>query len=138
VVLLVQRALDLLAQDVLVEEVLDADADAVDLVCVGGSDPVVPIWRFPRKRSVTLSSVRWYWVITWALALTSRRDTSTPRAMRASSSSNSTSMSMTTPLEMTGMTPSLRMPDGSRWRAYFSPSMTTVWPALFPPLNFTT
>ena len=38
VVLLVEGALDLLAQDVLVEEVLDADADAVDLVGVGRAD----------------------------------------------------------------------------------------------------
>ena len=38
VVLLVERPLDLLAQDVLVEQVLHADADAVDLVGVGGSD----------------------------------------------------------------------------------------------------
>ena len=38
VVLLVQRTLDLLAQDVLVEQVLDADADAVDLVGVRRAD----------------------------------------------------------------------------------------------------
>ena len=38
VVLLVERALDLLPQDVLVEEVLHADADAVDLVGVGRTD----------------------------------------------------------------------------------------------------
>ena len=50
---------------------------------------------------------------------------------------------MTTPLPMTGVTPGLRMPLGSRCSAYFSllPSgwpMTTVCPALLPPLNFTT
>jgi hypothetical protein len=79
VVLLVEGA-DLLAQDVLVEEVLDADADAVDLVGVGPMPrPVVPIMRLPRKRSVTLSSVRWYWVMTCALALIFRRDVSRPR-----------------------------------------------------------
>jgi hypothetical protein len=88
--------------------------------------PVVPIWRLPRNRSVTLSSVRWYWVMTCAFDDTSRRETSTPRAINASSSSNSTSMSMTTPFEMTGMTPSLRMPEGSRCSAYLSPSITTV------------
>ena len=43
--------------------------------------PVVPIWRLPRKRSVTLSIVRWYCVMTWAFALTRRRETSTPRAI---------------------------------------------------------
>ena len=100
--------------------------------------PVVPIWRLPRKRSVTLSMVRWYDVITCALELTRRRETSTPRAMSASSSWNSTSMSTTTPLAMTGVTPSERMPDGSRWSAYFSSPMTTVCPALLPPLNLTT
>ncbi len=100
--------------------------------------PVVPICRLPRNRSVTLSSVRWYWVMTCALALTTSRETSTPRALSASSSSNSTSMSMTTPLAMTGTTPSVRMPLGSRCSAYFSSPTTTVWPALLPPLNLTT
>ncbi len=38
VVLLIEGALHLLPQDVLVEEVLDADADTVDLVGVGGAD----------------------------------------------------------------------------------------------------
>ncbi len=65
-------------------------------------------------------------------------DTSTPRADSAVSSSNSTSRSMTTPLPMTGVTPWVRMPDGSRCSAYFSLPTTTVWPALLPPLNFTT
>ena len=105
--------------------------------------PVVPMRRLPRKRSVTLSSVRLYGGMTCALAETTRREVSTPRACSASSSSNSTSRSMTTPLPMTGVTPGVRMPEGSRCSAYFSrvpssPSMTTVWPALLPPLNFTT
>ena len=39
VILDVEGALDLLAQDVLVEQVLHADAEAVDLVGVGGADP---------------------------------------------------------------------------------------------------
>ena len=45
---------------------------------------------------------------------------------------------MTTPLPMTALTPGDRMPEGSRCRAYFSSPMTTVWPALLPPLNLTT
>ena len=49
---------------------------------------------------------------------------------------------MTTPLPITGTQFGLRMPEGSRCRAYFSRlpsfSMTTVWPALLPPLNLTT
>ena len=36
------------------------------------------------------------------------------------------------------VTPGVRMPDGSRWSAYFSSPTTTVWPALFPPLNLMT
>ena len=100
--------------------------------------PVVPICRLPRKRSVTRSSTRWYCVMRCALALTLRRDVSTPRACRASSSANSTSRSITTPLPITGVTPGDRMPEGSRCRAYFSSPMTTVWPALLPPLNLTT
>ena len=39
VVLLVEGALDLLAQDVLVEQILDSDADAVDLVGIRRTDP---------------------------------------------------------------------------------------------------
>ncbi len=37
-----------------------------------------------------------------------------------------------------GVTPSERIPAGRRCSAYFSPSITTVCPALLPPLNFTT
>jgi len=100
--------------------------------------PVVPIRRDPRKRSVTLSSTRLYGAIRWALALTTSLEVSMPRALRSSISWNSTDRSMTTPLPMTGVQPGVRMPLGSRWRAYFSPSITMVWPALLPPLNFTT
>ena len=39
---------------------------------------------------------------------------------------------------MTALTPGERMPEGSRCSAYFSSPMTTVWPALLPPLNLTT
>ena len=42
--------------------------------------PVVPSRREPRKRSVTLSSTRLYGGMRWALALTTRREVSTPRA----------------------------------------------------------
>ena len=100
--------------------------------------PVVPILELPRKRSVTLSSVRLYGVMTWAEPLTTSRDVSTPRASSPSISSKSTPRSITTPLPMTGVQPGVRMPDGSRCSAYFSPSMTIVCPALLPPLNFTT
>ena len=52
--------------------------------------------------------------------------------------SRCTDGSITTPLAMTGMHVGVRMPDGSRCRAYFSSPMTTVWPALFPPWYRTT
>ena len=51
-------------------------------------------------RSPCRSSV-WYDAITWALALTTSRDTSTPRAASASSSRNSASGETTTPLPIT-------------------------------------
>ena len=44
----------------------------------------------------------------------------------------------TTPLAITEVAPGVRMPLGSRWVAYFSPSTTMVWPALWPPLVRTT
>ena len=44
----------------------------------------------------------------------------------------------TTPLAMTLVHPGLRMPLGSRCVANFSPSITMVWPALWPPLVRTT
>ncbi len=69
----------------------------------------------------------------WALALISSLEVSTPRAFRPSISSKSTSRSITTPLPMIGVLVGLRMPDGSRCRAYFSPLTTSVCPALFPP-----
>ena len=95
--------------------------------------PVVPIWFLPRKRSVTLSTVVWYDVIRCALLEIVSRLVSTPRALRPSISPRRTAASMTTPLPRTGVTPGVRMPAGSRWSANFSPSMTIVWPALFPP-----
>src|SRR5688500_10688304 len=76
--------------------------------------------------------------MTWALALTFRSATSTPRARSPSSSRNSASGETTTPLAITEVAPGVRMPLGSRWVAYFSPSITMVWPALWPPLVRTT
>ena len=76
--------------------------------------PVVPIFREPRNRSVTLSRTRLYGAMMCALALTRRRDVSTPRASRPSISSNSTARSMTTPLPITGVHVGVRMPEGSR------------------------
>src|SRR3954466_6628420 len=100
--------------------------------------PVVPIRRLPRNRSVTLSSVVLYDAMTWADDEPTTREQSTPRAVRASISSNSTPRSTTTPLPITGTQPGVRMPEGNRCSAYFSPSITMVCPALLPPLNLTT
>jgi hypothetical protein len=100
--------------------------------------PVVPIWFLPRKRSETLSIATWYDAITWAFALTTSCATSTPRSIRPSSSEKSASGETTTPLAITDVAPGVRMPDGSRWVAYFSPLTTMVWPALWPPLVRTT
>ncbi len=100
--------------------------------------PVVPIRRFPRKRSVTLSIVVLYSAMTCALADTSSLEQSTPRAVRSSISPKRTPGSTTTPLPITGTQPGVRIPEGSRCRAYFSPPTTTVCPALLPPLNLTT
>ncbi len=87
---------------------------------------------------MTLSIVWWYDAITCALALTTSRETSTPRAARASSSRKSASGETTTPLPITAVQPGARMPLGRRWVANFSPSTTIVCPALWPPLVRTT
>ena len=60
-VLLLQRDVELLAEDLGVEEVLDPEADTGGLVGVGGTDArlVVPRVFLPRKRSVTRSSSWW-------------------------------------------------------------------------------
>ena len=69
----------------------------------------------------------------WAFALMTRRDGSTPRAIRPSISPNSTSRSTTTPLPITGTHVGDRIPLGSRCRANFASPITTVCPALLPP-----
>ena len=74
----------------------------------------------------------------WALALMRRLEASLPREVISAISSKRTSKSTTTPLPMMGVTPGVSTPAGRRWKANFSPSMTTVCPALLPPLNFTT
>src|SRR5438034_8980124 len=46
--------------------------------------------------------------------------------------------SITTPLPMTESLPDLTIPDGSSDNLYVTPSMTRVWPALWPPWKRTT
>ena len=79
--------------------------------------PVVPIFRVPRKRSVTLSRARWCGMIKCASAEMTRRDVSTPRSSSPASSPMSTSGSTTTPLPITGVQPGVRMPEGIRCSA---------------------
>jgi len=69
----------------------------------------------------------------WALAEISSRPVSIPRSASAFISPSRTPASMTTPLPMTGVQPGVKTPEGSRWRAYLSPSTTMVCPALLPP-----
>jgi hypothetical protein len=96
--------------------------------------PVVPILALPRNRSVTLSIAMWYGMIKCASALISSGVVSTPRTSNPASSSSSTPGSTTTPLPITFVTPGVRMPDGMRCSAKFSPvGRTTVCPALLPP-----
>ena len=107
VVLLVERALDLLPQDVLVEQVLHADADAVHLVGVRRTDAA------PRRTDLAAAEEALGDLVERAVV---RRDDVGVGAddqargvdaarLEASISSNSTSRSMTTPLPMTGVTP---------------------------------
>ena len=100
--------------------------------------PVVPIARLPRKRSVTLSSVWWYGATRCAFALIRSREVSTPRLVSMAISSNSAARFTTTPLPITGVTCGERIPAGRSLSSNFSPSTTTVCPALLPPLGLTT
>ncbi|SIK93575.1 Uncharacterised protein [Mycobacteroides abscessus subsp. abscessus] len=96
--------------------------------------PVVPIFLDPRYLSVTLSIATWYGINRCASADKMRPEVSIPRSSRPASSVSSTPGSTTTPLPMTLVTPGVRIPDGMRCRAKFSPlGKTTVCPALLPP-----
>ena len=115
-VLQLERRLDLLAQDALVVEVLDADADAVHLVGVGRADAATgradaalaeeALGHLVDGAVVARDDVR--------VGQTSSLLVSTPRASSPSSSSKSTPRSMTTPLPMTGTQFGLRMPRGQQ------------------------
>ena len=141
VVLLVEGALDLLAQDVLVEQVLHPDADAVDLVGVRRSDAAAGGADLPLaeealghlvERAVVLGDdVR-------VGADQQPRDVDAAGGERVRARRTAPRCRRRRRCAITGMTPGLRMPDGSRCSAYFSSPMTTVWPALLPPLNLTT
>ncbi len=69
----------------------------------------------------------------WALAEMRMLSKLMPRALSASISPKRMCGSITTPLPMTQVLASYRMPDGMRWNLNSSPSRTMVWPALLPP-----
>jgi hypothetical protein len=79
----------------------------------------VPIFDLPKNLSLTLSIVRWYGVIKWALVEILSFEVSTPRSFKPLISLSSTAGSITTPLPITGITFGDKIPDGSRWSAYF-------------------
>ena len=68
----------------------------------------------------------------------SRSRAGTPLASSIASSSNSAEGDNTTPLPIRQRTPARRIPEGIRCSTVFLPSMTSVWPALWPPWKRTT
>ena len=96
--------------------------------------PVVPIALAPRACSRALSRATCDGRIRGQLGLMrSRSNTGTPRAASMSASFSSAGSDRTTPLPMKHCRCWRRMPDGISDRMVFSPSMTSVWPALCPP-----
>ena len=106
-VLLAQREVELLAEDLRVEQVLHAQADAQRLVGVGGADAALGgaelvLAEVALGDAVELLVVRHDQVrVARQLAA---RDVSMPLPSSMSSSSSSTAGSTTTPLPMTGVT----------------------------------
>ena len=136
-VLLAQREVELLAEDLRVEEVLDAQADAQRLVGVrrtdaalGGAELVLA--QEPLGHAVELLVVRHDQVrVARQLA---RRDVSTPLPASMSSSASSTAGSTTTPLPMTGG--DVRVQHAARHelqREHLAVDDDACGPALWPP-----
>src|SRR5690606_28894589 len=101
--------------------------------------PVVPIAPEPLACSRARSSERCDDRISGQAGDTrSRSSTGTPRWRRPSISPSSASRDTTTPLPIRHTTPSRRIPDGIRCSTVFSPPITSVCPALWPPWNRTT
>ncbi len=95
---------------------------------------VVPSLALPSRRSMSMSSSRWYGMIRWALPdIFTRANGSRPLASSPSSSPSSTCGSTTTPSAMTGVTCGYRIPEGMRCSLNTSSPTMTVWPALLPP-----
>ena len=107
-VLLGERHLDLLAQDLRVEQVLHADAQPRSLVRVRRADARSASSRSaarPSRRSLAWSMATCQGMIRCALPETSTRSVSRPRPSSSSSSSISTAGSMTQPAPITLVLP---------------------------------
>ena len=133
------RASTFCAQDLLVEQVLHPDADAGHLVGVRRADAAAGRADLGACRGSARSPCRWsrlYGVIRCAFALTTRAARCRRRAPRARRSrSNSTPRSTTTPLPITGVHAGREDARRAAGAARTSRRpMTTVWPALLPPL----
>ena len=101
-VLLLERDLDLLAEDLRVEEILDADAKPVALSAYAGPMPrrVVPIWSFPSRRSLAWSSATCHGMTMCAFRRQAHDVDGDAPAARSSSSSMKTAGSTTQPEPM--------------------------------------
>src|SRR5690242_1692382 len=101
--------------------------------------PVVPMALPPAAFSRAWSRAMWYGMISGVAGLIFRRGrTSTPLASSSSISLRSAAGLSTTPLPIRHSASGRRMPDGIRCRTVFTPLMTSVWPALWPPWKRTT
>ena len=104
--------------------------------------PVVPILPVPllsRSASRAASTATWNGRISGHDSLISRRErTSRPIFSRRAISISRCCGSTTTPLPIRQATPSRMTPDGISCSAVFTPLITSVWPALWPPWKRTT
>ena len=96
---------------------------------------VVPIACVLFADSRVTSSSRWSGRISAAFSAMTRLSgvTVTPCPPSFSTSSTKAHGSTTTPLPMTESLPGRTTPEGSRLSLKVTPSMTSVWPALWPP-----
>jgi hypothetical protein len=133
-VLLGQRDLDLLAQDLRVEQVLHADPEPRRLVRVGGADPALgrPDLQLAEAPLAALVDRDVPGMIRCASPETRTQPVETPRPSSSSSSRTKTSGSITHPAPRTHSLP-CRIPEGMWWNLNFSPPVTIVCPAFGPP-----
>ena len=131
-----QRGADLGPQDLLVEQVLDADAEPQRLVGVAGADAAAggadrELAQLGLAGRVEQHVVGHDQVGVGGDPQVADADPGSFEARRSRPSS--TRGSTTTPLPITQVFSEWRMPEGIRWNLNSSPSRTIVWPALLPP-----